>query len=299
MRTLNFLKYTLLVVAIVGLNSCKKEGCTDKNALNFSEKAKKDDGTCEFYTEAEEFLLAKSMSNGTHTVELYTEKGNFLTGYNLVSVKIKNADGSYVDNASISWAPLMHMTSMSHSCPVSAIAKKSGATYTYNGYIVFTMASNATEYWEVAVDYSINGTDYTVTDTIIVTEAPKRVIQSFKGIDNVKYILALVEPKSPIVGINDMKAVLYKMETMTSFVPVSGFKVLIDPRMPSMGNHGSPNNVNLTQGSDEFYYGKLSLTMTGYWKINLQLEDNLGVIQKGEVVSETTESSSIFFETEF
>jgi hypothetical protein len=70
--------------------------------------------------------------------------------------------------------------------------------------------------------------------------------------------------------------------------------------MPSMGNHGSPNNVDLTQStSDEFYHGKLSLTMTGYWKINLQLVNASNDVLKGETVTESNEASSIFFEVEF
>jgi len=74
----------------------------------------------------------------------------------------------------------------------------------------------------------------------------------------------------------------------------------IDPRMPSMGNHSSPNNVNLTQSTlDNLYHGKLSLTMTGYWKINLQLLNALDEVIKGEEVTDSNPESSIFFELEF
>lgn len=70
--------------------------------------------------------------------------------------------------------------------------------------------------------------------------------------------------------------------------------------MPGMGNHGSPNNVNLTQsGADKVYKGKLSLTMTGYWKINLQLANPAGTVLKGEEVTTANEGSSIYFEVEF
>ena len=70
--------------------------------------------------------------------------------------------------------------------------------------------------------------------------------------------------------------------------------------MPSMGNHGSPNNVDLTQSlADEFYHGKLSLTMTGYWKINLQLANAAGTVLKGEEVTDQNPASSLFFEIEF
>ena len=38
---------TLLVITVL-LASCKKEGCTDIGASNYDEKAKKDDGSCEY-----------------------------------------------------------------------------------------------------------------------------------------------------------------------------------------------------------------------------------------------------------
>ncbi|TNE54834.1 MAG: hypothetical protein EP338_05810 [Bacteroidetes bacterium] len=44
--------WMVLMTALVsiGMVSCKKEGCTDSNALNYSSKAKKDDGTCTYPT---------------------------------------------------------------------------------------------------------------------------------------------------------------------------------------------------------------------------------------------------------
>ena len=42
-------KGIILLATVVGLatvSSCNKKGCTDPDALNYSEKAKKDDGTC-------------------------------------------------------------------------------------------------------------------------------------------------------------------------------------------------------------------------------------------------------------
>ncbi len=36
------------VVFALALGGCKKEGCTDKDATNYSSEAKKDDGSCSF-----------------------------------------------------------------------------------------------------------------------------------------------------------------------------------------------------------------------------------------------------------
>jgi hypothetical protein len=49
-RTINFLKPAAIILLVSLAASCKKEGCTDKNALNYDSKAKKDDGTCKYDT---------------------------------------------------------------------------------------------------------------------------------------------------------------------------------------------------------------------------------------------------------
>ena len=45
------MKKTLLIITVlagIGLSSCSKPGCTDIDATNYSEKAKKDDGSCSY-----------------------------------------------------------------------------------------------------------------------------------------------------------------------------------------------------------------------------------------------------------
>lgn len=90
------------------------------------------------------------------------------------------------------------------------------------------------------------------------------------------------------------------MENMMSFPVVENYAIKLDPRMPSMGNHSSPNNKDLAYNSaSKMYEGKLSLTMTGYWKLNLMLYNANSEMLKGEKVTEDNESSSLFLEIEF
>jgi len=243
----------------------------------------------------------KEIVNATHTIELYAHMGYLEQGFNEISLRIKdNTTGEYVKNASVSWLPLMHMTMMTHSCPKSEVEKVTTAGTLYEGNIVFQMAQNATEYWDLKIDYTINGTNYTATSVIDVPASAKQRVTTFTGSDDVKYILAYVEPHHPKVALNDITVAVYKMESMMSFPIVDNYKVKIDPRMPSMGNHGSPNNVDLTQSVvDQLYHGKLSLTMTGLWKINLQLLNASDVVLKGETVTDVVPASSIYFEIEF
>lgn len=251
--------------------------------------------------ELEGITKFKEITNDTHTIELYSHMGSLEQGYNEISLRIKeNATNNYIKNAEVSWAPLMHMTMMTHSCPYSAVEKVTENGTLYKGYIMFQMAQNETEYWDLKIDYTINGVDYTATDVIDVPASAKRKVNTFTGSDGVKYLVAYIEPHHPKVAVNDMKVGVWKMQNMMTFPVVDGYTVKIDPRMPSMGNHSSPNNVHATQTlAGGLYDGKLSLTMTGYWKINLQLANAEGTILKGEEITETVTASSIFFEIEF
>jgi hypothetical protein len=243
--------------------------------------------------------LVTTLQNDSHDISLYTADGTLQTGYNLIAMQIKDADGNPISNASITWNPVMHMMSMDHSCPKSAVAKKQNADFTYEGFIVFQMAGNDMESWELTVNYTINGTSYTASSTIDVAASPKRRVESFQATDGNRYVVAMIEPMAPKVGINDMTAVVYQMESMMGFIPIEGYLVKIDPRMPGMGNHGSPNNVDLVSIADGFYQGKLSLTMTGYWKVNLQLVDAGSTVIYGNEVTEDSPGSNIYFEVEF
>ncbi|MCW4451519.1 hypothetical protein OK344_04790 [Kaistella sp. BT6-1-3] len=251
--------------------------------------------------ELEGLVKVKEFSNDTHTIELYTVTGTTQLGYNELKFRIKNkSSNQYEKNASVNWSPVMHMTSMSHSGPKSSITKVTPDGTLYTGYLVFQMPQNATEYWDLKFDYSINGTAYTATTVVDVPDSAKRRVNSFLGSDNTKYIVAYIEPRTPKVAVNDMTLGVWKMQDMMTFPVVDGYTVKIDPRMPGMGNHGSPNNVNATQTSaGKLYNGKLSLTMTGYWKINLQLANAAGTVLKGEEVTDQNPASSLFFEIEF
>ncbi len=243
----------------------------------------------------------KEITNTTHTIELYKHMGGLEQGFNEIALKIKdNATNQYLKNATVTWMPVMHMAMMNHSCPKSPVTKVSPDGLVYEGYIVFQMAQNATEYWDLKIDYTINGTAYTMTSVIDVPASAKQRVTTFTGSDSVRYIVAYVDPHHPKVGINDMVAGVWKMQDMMTFPVVDNFKLKFDPRMPSMGNHSSPNNVDATQIlAGDLYSGKLSLTMTGYWKLNLQLVNALGTVLKGETITDAVPASSIYFEIEF
>jgi hypothetical protein len=276
------IKYILIALFSVILVSCTEESVAPTDELAG-------------------LLKVQELSNDIHIVELYTKSGGFLVGHNKISLRIKNkATNQYETSAAIQWMPIMRMTMHEHSCPYTAVAKAAGKETVYEGDIVFQMPGNEMEGWDLTINYTIGGTDFTAVGDIVVPNSAKVRVSSIMGSDDGRYILALIEPSSPKVATNDLIIGLYKRESMMSFPPVANFKIQVDPRMPGMGNHGSPANVNPVYNAETgLYHGKLSLTMTGYWKVNMVLLNDTDEVLKGEAVTASNESSTLYFEVEF
>ncbi|MDO5979312.1 hypothetical protein [Flavivirga spongiicola] len=260
-----------------------------------------DDNDTPIIDEIEGLVKIQEIKNNDHTIELYNKTGKFNTGYNHVTIRVKdNTNDSYFENANISWMPMMQMPSMQHSCPKSAIVKASNKKTLYEGFVIYQMTNSDGSGWSLTFEYTIDNTEYTATNTISVTQSEKQNVAAFMGSDGKKYIVALIKPKEPIIGINDLMVGLYKMESMMSFPIVQDYKILLDPRMPGMGNHSSPNNTDLSyNATDSMYHGDLSLTMTGYWVLNLKLKNSENTVLKGEDVTDQNTQSSLYLELEF
>ena len=269
--------------------------------LNVSCSSDNDDDDSGITNEVTGLTKIQDLINDTHTIELFNTTGQFKTGYNAISLRvIDNTTNSYVEDANLSWIPMMQMPTMEHSSPKSTITKTLGKDTVYDGFIIYQMTNLDGSGWSLTVNYTINGIDYTVTDAITVLQNDNQNSASFMGSDDSRYIVALVEPNNPKIAINDLKVGLFKMENMMTFPVVEDFTITLDPRMPGMGNHTSPNNTDLTYNSaEQMYNADLALTMTGYWVLNLKLLNTNGEVLKGEDVTEENTQSSLYLELEF
>lgn len=284
MKFRNLIQYSFIaLLSTLSVISCKKDDMVEPIEKDLFDNLK----------------LVTTLNNTDENIEIYTPTGKFTQGYNEVYFQVKNALGEVISHEAKSWMPMMQMTMMSHSCPFSEITKVDDNPMVSMGFIIFNMASGEMGSWKMNIKYTVDGVEKEVEGEITVQASARRVTQGFKGSDSIQYFIGLIEPSNPMEGSNIMKAGLYKMEADHTFSPVENFKVLIDPRMPSMGNHSSPNNENLMSQGKGIYNGKVNFSMTGYWKINLQVENASGEIIKGEAITTETEGSSIYFEVEF
>jgi hypothetical protein len=252
-----------------------------------------------------------SADDSPYTVTLYNETGRLQLGYTKVYFTVTDADGKFISNATLNAFPEMDMGMHKHSTPRSEITKVEGkALYeAYYSFLMYSGQGNGTWYYDL--EYIADDVSHSFIDEVIEVRnvfrpdgtTTRRVIQNFRatndGVEST-YIVTLAEPQNPKDGLNEITAYIHRMEDSNTFPAVENLKLKLDPRMPSMGNHSSPNNVDLTwDATDKVYRGTVNFSMSGYWKVNLILQDHHGETLYGNAVTDETPASSLYFEVEF
>ncbi|HRN58216.1 MAG TPA: FixH family protein [Agriterribacter sp.] len=215
--------------------------------------------------------LAEITSNNT-VITLWSDGEAIQTGYNKLYVSLKNSQGNDIKDATVTYMPMMDMTSMQHGSPAEQPVYNSELRL-YEGAVVFTMPGSEMETWQLEV--AVNGT--TVSFPLTVGAAPQNRVVTFVGTDENKYVLALVPPLEWQVGLNDLDILINRQASMTDFPADDGFTIEFTPEMPSMG-HGSPNNIHPVSTGSGHYKGKVNYTMTGDWRLHFKLKKNDVVI---------------------
>ncbi|AUC21744.1 hypothetical protein BTO15_06320 [Polaribacter sejongensis] len=252
------------------------------------------------YIEFEEVTIA---NNEDYSISIEALNGTLYKGYNEVHLKVINLKtGGSIENSEITFLPILtDANGNKSSCPHEYNLTYNATEGYYKGYVVFTNESSSTVDWQLYIGFNDNNETQSI-DEIITVETQTNMnlnMTAFTGNDDEQYFIALVAPQSPSVAQNDLVAGIYKYNKPTSvagdFPDISQFSysivenhtLLLDPRMPepSMGNHSSLYNEDLTQESDELYHGVVNYTMTGNWTLNFIFKDENQQIIKGTEVS--------------
>lgn len=219
-------------------------------------------------------------------VKLYAEEELFV-GYNRLHFALFDSANptTALTDAEITLNPMMNMGTMQHSCPFESPSNTiESATHTFAGNVVFIMPTNSSGSWtlNMVVTNNTNGQQGIASLPITVVEkAETKLLQMVSMVDSSLLFVALINPMSPEIGLNDFTLGIYTRETMMSFPPVDDIEVDMEPEMPTM-NHGSPDNIHPISVGNGRYEGIVNFTMTGYWKVNLNFEDTNGAIIKAD-----------------
>jgi len=248
------------------------------------------------------FKTALSFEIDGFNIEVQALNGTFYTGYNALRfIVIPTANTTETFPVAVNFIPVLNQNGTLSSCPHAYNFESNTEENYYMGYAVFTQPSKD---WNLYFKYTIGSKTYTHQERVAVQEQNNKNLHmtSFVGNDNVSYYIALIAPQRPQVSENTLIAGIYRYDVPAApsatiegsfpdpqqyaYSQVKGYRLQLDPRMPepSMGNHSSPNNRDLTQQQNGFYEGTVNYTMTGNWTLNFIMLNQNGRIIKGTTV---------------
>lgn len=259
-------------------------------------------------TEHIEYKEALLVNNESYTISIETLNGTFYKGYNEIRLRITNTQTKEaIQPDEVTFLPILTGSNdEKYSSPHRYMLKYIAEEKYYAGYAVFTGDRLKNETWKLYLGYTIGTKKYNFSTEIPVAAQTNKNLNmtSFIGTDSTQYYIALVSPQKPKIAENPLVAGIYKRNKTThtskdslpdprefSFSEAEGYTLLLDPRMPepSMGNHSSINNKDLTQQSDGLYHGVVNYTMTGNWTLNfILLNKNKKIIKGTEVPTDFT-----------
>lgn len=292
--------FLFLAVTILGLVSCNSND--DENGIVIDGITITDDVDCcsaeealQVYKFIQTVKIIPELSievDGKYNVWAYSKSGSFHTGYNeIFFVATKKLTGNYIKKFDIkNLTPLMHMVKMDmyHSSPASEGVESFNDGYlaVQRGWVSFVMPTSEAGDWVLSYDVEVLGSTAHLEKTSITVDAlpeGQEWVKSFKANDKTYYV-SIVNPADFQTGENAIQAyvsVQGKDRTVPYSKATETFTIEIDPRMPDMGNHTSPNNTPLVKQKDGSYQGNINLTMTGLWRIHLTVKDSKGNIVGG------------------
>ncbi len=220
----------------------------------------------------------------------YTDAGQMLikvwstdslySRYTNLFIEVRDsASDAVIENGDVTIMPMMQMPTMNHSAPYENPSNTTAIDGLFPCNVVFQMPGDMGWTLMVHVHEHVNGGEGEVTFPLMVKNPEPtrtRVVTPLNDPAS-RLVISYVQPQDPKVGINDFEITLHSRETMMSWPAIENYTVEIDPEMPSMG-HGSPNNVNPTHSADGHYDGSVNFTMTGLWRINLNIMDGSTVV---------------------
>lgn len=253
--------FIVFAVSISILSSCQKD-----NSIEIEDPKNK------LVKIADAFAIGSSAK-----VELWSDT-ELKTGYQKLFIALSDSvSGKVLNRSSVQILPMMDMdingTKMSHSAPLENPENIDAENTLFACAAVFTMPSSGESgKWRMIVLVKKEGqTKYGKAEmTIQVKQSDPDRVKNITAADGSKLIIAYISPSSPKVGVNDFEIVVFKKQDMMTFPAENNYSINMTPEMLSMG-HGSPNNVNPALTKNGHYKGKVNFTMTGDWRINLEL----------------------------
>lgn len=235
-------------------------------------------------TEQQSLMSLAQADDGTISVELLA-KSALHVGRNVVYYRVKEvSSGKVLTDATVTHMPMMTMSNHSHSCPYADPATPASGQDTYQGEIVFIMASGAMGTWDIGVTVVRSGSDsrqVTLKNVAVADSSARKDLSVPNETATDTYIVTLNFDDVPKVGSNPFVLTVHKKGGMSGGFPAqTDLDITVTPQMTSMG-HGSSGNTNPSHTANGNYPGSVNFTMAGAWAVEFTLkraEATLGVV---------------------
>lgn len=209
---------------------------------------------------------------GNINIKLYTTGYDSLTlGYNDIFMKVWE-NSNEQNSGYVKLFPKMWMTpTYMHSTAISERFNFDNSVGYYKGYCVFNMVTDppAVVWYGVFTFVDVGGISYVQPDStpMYTSYHPEKQWRFFLDTtDQLIYMLSLVKPFKPDVGLNDITVLLHKTngllltheELHDAFMSISVYNVY--------NFNQSTGNISPVIGNDGFYRGKINIPYSGNWK---------------------------------
>ncbi len=235
--------------------------------------------------------IGETYMNGAGAKAVVYAEQNLIVGYNkLYFALYDSSTGNRLKDGHFELGTEMDMGTMSHSSPVENMDIEAPSDQLWKANAVFSMPSTAGT-WYLHMHFHNHANNKEGEGELVVTVIQPTMGRLINFLDstrnNAPVLISLVQPASPKVGTNDYEVTIHNKIGMDSFPFADDYTVTINPQMISMG-HGSPNNVNPVHTQNGHYNGKAVFTMSGLWRIYMNVSRNGAVLK-----------DSVYFDIEF
>lgn len=212
--------------------------------------------------------------SGSNKFEVYSASGNTLFyGHNEIGFRVY-VGGVIKKTGFVKFNPQMYHGpgGPSHSSPVSERYTFNNDKNLFTGYAVLNMISDSTNLWYGSYNYNNEAN----VDSVMFVVNPMSSSQIITWDDMAggnSYVLTLLYPKVPRVGLNTYTCLLHRTTNEKNYFEVDSAGFSIKPWMEAMG-HGSPNNVNPASLGGGRYEGMANFSMSGQWSVRNTLYRN-------------------------
>lgn len=233
---------------------------------------------------------------GDLTVKLFTDT-KLETGVTPIYLNVTTAGGQVIDDATVSFTPMMSMAATAtaqafeHTAPVLGTPTFGSDLYAVD--TVFQMPSSMMGSWWAKASVMRPGMEAPAVanfDSFEVTDSGCAAVfmypPSATTEPQTRYVMTVEFVSPPKIGLNPVILTLHTRETMMSFPPVEDATFALDPQMPSMG-HGSSGNVDPTPvaGMPGVYEGVIGFSMAGEWETMITVRDGGAAVAAAKVVT--------------